>query len=104
MGLHLDSVVLLSIVGSFLALGLLGKGPQAFYGPLVFFGVILLLNGLRELLDYRFWFSLGLGIASFIGWFLLMYLRHGEVFLSTFVSGQILGRFIGDFTYSKGKL
>lgn len=91
MGLHLDSIVLLSIVGYlyfvwfkgpklyiagvFLALGLLGKGPQALYGPLIFFGVNLFLYGPRGFVERRFWLPLAIGIGSFIWWLTLMYLR-----------------------------
>lgn len=33
-----------------------------------------------------------------------MYLRQGEAFLSTYLFGQVLGRFTGAFSYSKGKV
>lgn len=122
MGLRLDSAVILSIIAYLyftfnaknkyhmllaalsLGFGLLSKGIQAFYGPIIAFCYGIISKDERFKL-YPFIFSCILGLALFLGWAIAVYLRNGDQFVNTFFFEQILGRATGSFSsYSKGKI
>lgn len=121
MGLRMDSAVILSIIaapyfllrgrgwkdgvlaGMALGIGLLAKGLVALYSVGILLCFALLVE--REIIFSRaFLCYLIVGCTLFGLWFLGEYITAGETFFKTLLFKQTLGRFTGEFTYSKGKL
>ena len=120
MGLHLDSAIVFSIVafiffftlnewkfavlaGISFGIGLLGKGIQACYGPLIVVALLLFTQP-KKTIDPKLWVSIMIGIGCFIIWFIPQVVLHNREFLDVFVFKQTLGRVTGAFSYSKGKV
>ncbi len=121
MGLRMDSTVILSIIavlyfllrgrgwkdgalaGMALGIGLLAKGLVALYSLGILLGLALVVDK-GIFLSRAFLCYLLVGCTLFGLWFLGEYIAAGETFVNTFLFKQALGRFTGEFTYSKGKL